>query len=650
MEFLEGKTLRAMMRDGGVSIPAALKIANNIADGLAAAHAKGVVHRDIKPENIMITKEGMAKIADFGIAKSSVQVQRPEEQTISGTVAYMSPEQLQGEPIDARTDIWSLGVILYEMTTGRRPFAAEYDQATIYAILHEPAGPVSGGKSKVPAKLKEILNRCMEKSPDLRYPSAGALASDIHAVRRELEAASSPSAQSIAILPFADLSVEKDNTYISDGLTEEIITSLSRLRLARVISRATVVSYSRADKTMKQIGDELGAQYILEGSVRKSGAQIRITAQLIDAKKDSYLWADKYDGTLSEIFEIQERVAAKIVKALKMRLTPTQEKKLKKRPTENAEAYQLYLRGRFFWNKRSKESLLTAIRYFEEAIQKDAKYARAWAGIADSYNLLSEYGGISRKETSPKALAAAHKALEFDNNLAEAHASLACLQMLSEWDWPNAEKEFKRAIRLDPNYATAHHWYSEWLLFMGRREEANREISRAVELDPISPALLKDKGIMLYYIQDFDGAIEYGKKTLDLMPDFASAHRLLSLAYVAKGMFDEALDANDRWGELSGNELETLLGRAWCLAAGGRRDEANEIIRGIDPGKLVDGNVMRGIALVHAELGEEERALDWLEKAYGIRAEAVSSILIDPKFEKLKKHPRFIALAKRMGL
>jgi len=536
------------------------------------------------------------------------------------------------------------------MTTGRRPFAGEYDQATIYAILHEPATPVSGAKSKVPAKLTAILNRCMEKSPDLRYSSAGALATDIHAVRRELEAASSPSAQSIAILPFADLSVKRDNAYFSDGLTEEIITSLSRLRMIRVIPRATVVSYSREEKTMKQIGEELGAQYVLDGSVRKSGSQLRISVQLIDAKKDSYLWAEKYDGTLNEIFKIQERVAAKIVKALKMRLTPNEQKKLKKRPTENAEAYQLYLRGRFFWNKRSKESLLTAIKYFEQAIQKDPKYARAWAGIADSYNLLSEYGGISRKETSVKALAAAYKALEYDGKLAEAHTSLACLLMLSEWDWPAAEKGFKRAIRLDPNYATAHHWYSEWLLFMGRKEEANREISRAVELDPLSPALLKDKGIMLYYIHDYDGAIDYAKKTLDLMPEFASAHRLLSLSYAAKGLFAEALAANDRWGELSGNRLETLLGRAWCLAAGGRKDEANVVMRGIDPGELVDGNVMRGIALVHAALGEEERALDWLEKAYAIRAEAVSSILIDPKFERMENHPRFIALAKRMGL
>ncbi len=650
MEFLTGRSLRSLMSAGPIATLEAVKIALHVAEGLTAAHAKGIIHRDIKPENIVITEDGVAKIADFGLASSTRVANVMEPKTISGTIGYMSPEQLQGGKVEYLTDIWSVGVLLYEMIAGRRPFAGEYDQATMYAIINERHAPPTKGRTKLPPKLLAAIDRCLEKMPAARYQFVAELADDLRGAREAIRSFSAKSSKSIAVLPFSNLSVDKDNLYFSDGLTEEIILNLSRLPTIRVISRATVMSYNRASKTMKQIADELGVQYLLEGSVRKSRANLRVTAQLVDAAQDAYLWAEKFDGTLDEIFEIQERVAARIVKALKMRLTPHDRRKLKERATENAEAYQLYLKGRFFWGKRSRENLQIAIKYFEDAIRKDPKFARAWAGIADSYNLLSEYGGISRKETSPMSMEAVRKALELDDNLAEAHTSLACLLMLNIWDWPEAEKEFKRAIKLDPTYATAHHWYAEWLLFHELYDDSLRAISRAVELDPLSPAILKDKGIILYYMKRYVEAYDCGKRTLDIMPDFGSAYRLLSLALMGKGLVDDALAANDQWGAISGNLAEAALGRAWCLALSGASSEALRIAGSLSPKDLADGIIMRGLALVHTALGDHDAALDWLEKSYEIRSEAITSLKIDQKFDALRAHPRFITLMHNLGL
>lgn len=401
---------------------------------------------------------------------------------------------------------------------------------------------------------------------------------------------------------------------------------------------------------MKQIGSELGVQFVLEGSVRKHGSDLRITAQLIDAGKDVSVWAEKFDGSMDDIFDIQEKVASRIVKALRIRLTPDEKKSLRRRATENTEAYQLYLKGRFFWNKRNKEALLTSIRYFEEAIEKDPRYALAWAGIADAYYIMSDDGTVPRKETYPKARAAVQKALEFDDTLAEAHASVASLIMLGEWDWARAEREFKLAISLNPNYATAHHWYAEWLSFHGRFGQAIEEISLAVELDPVSPAILKDKGIILYYARDYDGAIEHAKQAQELDPDFIPAHRLLSLAYQGKGMFNEAIAENELWSDLLGNGMETSIALAQCYAAAGRSKEALGLVGNLSPDELEVGNLSRGIALVYAALGDIDVAFRWLERAFEKKAEALSTVKVDPKLDRLRADPRFAALLKKMGL
>ena len=650
MEWLEGETLRKRIEAGPLPIKEVARIASQVAQGLARAHALGVIHRDIKPANIIITEDQTVKLLDFGLAKVVGQGLLTEAGATLGTVAYMSPEQARGESVDARTDIWSLGVVLYESLTGQRPFGSEYEQAALYAIVHEKHRPASGLRGGIPAPFEQVIDRCLEKAPAARYPDAGALLEALRRIEREPAAPRQPRTKSIAVLPFADISLERDNRYFSDGLTEEIIAKLSRLRGVKIVSRTSVMHYERAGKSMKQIAADLGVQFVLEGSVRKHGSDLRITTQLVDANQDASVWGETYDGTMDQIFDIQENVAARIVKALRVRLTPDERRNLKRRATENSEAYQIYLKGRFFWNKRSEEGVRTAIRYFEEAIEKDSSYALAWAGIADSYNLLSDAGGTSRKETYPIARAAAEKALELDDQLAEAHTSLASLLLLNEWDFQNAEKEFKRAISLNADYATAHHWYAELLSVQGRMEDALQESSRAAELDPLSPAIIKDRGMLLYYARDYSGAIEHARKAFELDPHFATAHRLLSLAYQAKGMFNEAFAENQRWGELTGNEIETSVALAQCHAAAGNREAALGLIRNLDPEKLTSGNLFRGIALVYAALGENDTALTWLEKAFEEKAESLLNINADPKLDRLRGDPRFVEFMKRIGL
>ena len=650
MEYVEGRSLRTTIDMGPMVIKDALTVASSIADGLRAAHAKMIVHRDIKPENIIITGDGTAKIVDFGVAHSIDGPRAADPGPAAGTVAYMSPEQLRGDQVDRRTDIWSLGIVLYEMLTGTRPFAVTYDEAAIYAIANETQRPVSAVRPDVPASIDAVVTRCLEKSPDDRYHDAAEFIRALEPLRKELHAPATQLSKSLAVLPFADISPQKDNRYFSDGLTEEIIANLSKLRKVKIVSRTSVMHYDRVGKSMTQIAGDLGVQYVLEGSVRKHGANVRITAQLVDARQDANLWAETFQGSIDDIFDIQEKVAGRIVKSLKMRLTPDETKKLTRRATNSTEAYQLYLRGRYFWNKRNPEGLNAALRYFEQAIEKDPGYAPAWTGIADAHTLLTDYGNETKGDAYGKAKAAVGKALECDDQLAEAHASLGILLMLYEMDWQKAGKEFRLAISLNPNYATAHHWHAEWLSAQGRHNEAIAEISLAEELDPVTPAILKDKGTILYYARDFDGAIEQCGKALEFDPRFAVAHRIRSIAYLEKGMYAEALTENQSWGDLGGNPVDVLVGAAYCHARAGHRAEAIDVLRGLDPEATSSGNICRSVALVHAALGQVDTAFDLLEKCLVLRSEALGTIKVDPKIDPLRNDPRYESLVKRVGL
>lgn len=678
-EYIEGETLKSRLEGETLSLKSTLDIALQVVSALDAAHSAGIVHRDIKPDNIMVRHDGIAKVLDFGLlkltARDSSEVDTEGETkmqvrtsvgVIMGTTAYMSPEQARGQEMDARTDIWSFGCVLYEMLVNQQAFQGETMTDVLANIIHQEPVSILAHRRDTPAELERIIAKAVRKNRDERYQSAKELFNDLQQLHTRLlveaeiirsgeserVAQLQPSGflSSIAVLPFANLSAEKDNEYFSEGLTDEIIMNLSKLQMLKVISRGSTMRYVKEGKTHKQTANDLGVQYLLEGSVRRYGSDLRITAQLVDAFRDEYIWAETYRGTMKDIFDIQEKVAAEIAQALQLRLSPDEKQNLKKRSTENTGAYQLYLQGRFFWNKRSEEGLKTAIRYFEQAIEKDPQYAIAWAGIADSYSLLGEFGNIPRKELYPKAKAAVNKALEIDTRLAEVHTSLASILMLNEWDWANSEKEFKLAIELNPNYATAHHWFSQWFLNMGRVEESIQMISRAAELDPVSQAILKDKGLALYYNGQYDEAIELATKTLELDPNYAAAHRLLSLAYQAKRMFDEALVEHQIWAGLTGNKVEAAVTLAQLYAVSGQAEEARRLIDDVTRDKLVAQHINRGLALVYAALGEIDLAFKHLEESYARREEALLSLNVDPKVDVLRSDPRFTELLKKMGL
>lgn len=679
-EFIEGETIRSKLEhEHRLPVDAVLKTGAQVAAALAAAHQAGIIHRDIKPENIMIRTDGLAKVLDFGLAKLTAgdepDVDRDAETKILtntqagmmlGTVAYMSPEQARGARLDVSTDIWSLGCVLYEMLTGEKAFHGE-SMADVFAdIIHKEPTPVADQRSDSPRELDRMIGKALCKRSEDRYGSMAEMLGDLKQIETKLLVEAelgksgehfdiAPAGQisdtaSIAVLRFSDISTDKDGTYFSDGLTEEIIMNLSKLRELRVVSHGYAVRFAKEGKSYSQVASELGVRYLLDGSVRRHGKDLRITAQLVDATQDAYLWAETYRGTLEDIFEIQEKVAVEIVRGLQIGLSPDEQQNLKRRYTDNTEAFQLYLQGRFFWNRRSEGSIRTAIRYFEKAIAIDDRYALAWAGIADSYSLLGEYGHIERKILYPKARAAVEKALEIDDNLAEVHTSLASLLMLSEWNWAGAEREFMRALELNPNYATAHHWYSGWLINMGRLDEALKMISRAADLDPISQAIVKDKGITLYYRRDYEAAIELAETTLELDAEFATAHRLMSLSLQGLKRFDEAIDENARWGELTRNKLETMISLAQIHAAAGNVNEAKQLISKAEKSRLRSENTNRGRALIYAALGEANAAFEYLDKSFAAREESLLSIKVDPKFDAIRSDPRLRELLQRMKL
>ena len=657
MEYIEGQELKQKIDAGPLPVEDAIHIILQIANGLQEAHKKGIVHRDIKSANIMLTGSGQIKIMDFGLAKVRGGAQVTQIGTTLGTAAYMSPEQARGEDVDHRTDIWSLGVVLYEAIAGQLPFKGHYEQAVLYSILNEDPESITCLRRGVPTELEAIMNKALAKSPNERYQQVDGMLIDLNVLGKELETKSRQVPKekcppSVAVLPFVNVSPEKENEYFSDGMTEEIIDALTKVEGLRVVSRTSVFAFKGKDQDIRKIGEQLNVSHVVEGSVRKAGNRVRITAQLINIADGYHLWSEHFDREMEDVFTIQEEIAHMIVNALKIKLVRKAETPLVERSTENIKAYNLFLKGRYCWNKRTEAALKQCVNYFEQAIEIDPDYMLAYCGLADAYALLgiAEYGALPPMEVMPKAKAAAVKALEIDNTLAEAQTTVAHVKAFFDWDFTGADKEFNRAIELNPNYPFSHHWYALYLSAMERHDEAIAEEKRAQELEPLSLIINKNVGTIFYYARKYEQAIEQYKKALELDPDFARTHFFLGLAYISNSMFEEAIAEIKKAITFSGENTVMLALLASAIAMSGKKDEATKILKDLKK-RLKRGYVPSfNLAILYMGLDEKASAFEWLEKAYQERSSWLVSLKVEPILDGLRSDPRFTALLKKVGL
>ena len=692
LEYIPGGTLKSKLKqlkseDRKFSITEVLDYGLQLAEGLSHAHRHQIIHRDVKTDNILLTEEGKIKLTDFGLAKLRGSIHTTKAGSTLGTLSYMSPEQIRGEEVDQRSDIFSLGVVLYELLTSHLPFTGEYEAAVSYAILNEELPKIRSLRPEVPSEFEKIIDRCLEKDVGKRYQQVKEIISDLKSVQQEIlgsviiskksgkmrwmittvmvllvligiylfyprSASLSSNQKSIAVLPFKNLSDSKDDEYFSDGITDDIIAQLSKISDLKVISRTSVMQYKGINKNIREIGKELDVATVLEGSVRLVGNQVRVVAQLIDAQNEGHLWADTYDKEIMQILAVQSEVAQSIAAALEAKLLPSEKSRIEKKQTDNMEAYQLYLKGRFFWNKRRLDDLRTASEYFKQAIKKDPNYALAYAGLALTCVLPPQYG-ITLKESKEwyaQAGDAATKALQIDSTLAEAHVVLGEIAQDNYFDWTGAEKHFRRAIELDPGYPTAHQWYSGMLSFLCRFDEALSEGKRSLELDPLSLIINMNLGDIFYTMRRYDESIKQYLNTLALDPTFPWAHTGLANIYEVQGKFDEAITEHYKAKSLGGNVPYTIPPFGWIYA---KTEKKTEALRVLDDLLYLDQqgiSISYGIGMVYYQLGEKDKAFEWLEKSYQDRDIWLLTLGNDPLWDDLRSDPRCIALLKKMGI
>ena len=704
MQFLEGKTLKDAILGQPMEIDTVLELGVQVADALEAAHAKGIVHRDIKPANIFVTELRQARVLDFGLAKVVQRKAGPAAVTASaagseehltlpgstlGTVAYMSPEQALGKDLDVRTDLFSFGVVLYEMCTGAVPFQGDTSAAVFDAILHQAPTPPVRLNPELPVGLERVINKALEKDPNRRYQHASEMRADLQQLKRNPDStrvgaagarpwwrswvalaaggvilaalvalgawfgvSRQPAINSLAVLPFVNTSTTPSTEYLSDGITESVINNLSQLPSLRVMARSTVFRYKGKEADAQKVGRELGVGAVLTGRLLERGDTLIVQTELMDVSKGMQLWGAQYNRSVADLLVVQEDISREISERLRLRLTGEEKALLAKPPTTNNEAYQLYLQGRYWWNKRNPEALQKGLQFFQQAVDKDPGYALAYVGIADSYNFLALYGldALPPREAMPKAKAAALKALELDPTLGEAHVSLAMVLTLYDWDFPTAEKEFKRAIELNPRYPTAHGQYATYLAAMGRLEEAIVELHRTLELDPLSLSARHYLARTLYWAGRNDEAIAEEQKVLEMEPNFYLSHHLLGQISLGKGQKEEAMAELRRALELSHGALIPLATLGYTQAATGNRAEAMKTLQ-----RLGDLSKQRYIpafyfATVYSGLGQKDEAFEWLEKAYQERSNYLLLLKRVECMVPLRSDPRFQDLVRRIGL
>ena len=650
MEYVEGKLLKELIKEKALSIQDILNISIQIAEGLNAAHEKGIVHRDIKSDNIKLTPRGQVKIMDFGLAKLRGVSKVTKIGSTLGTLAYMSPEQVQGVELDQRSDIFSFGVVIYEMIAGQLPFKGEHEAAIIYSIINETPEPLTRFKPNVPEELQRIINKVLEKNRDERYQHVDDFQTDLRKIVKEIKSELTKQPPSIAVLPFTNLSSDKEQEYFCDGMAEEIINVLTQVEGLRVVARTSAFSFRGKEIDIREIGRKLNVETLLEGSVRKAGNRLRITAQLVNVADGYHLWSERYDREMEDIFAIQEEISLSIVDKLKVKLLKEEKAKLVKRYTDDPEAYSLYLKGRYFWNRRYEGGLQKGIECFQEAIDKDPLYALAYAGIADCYNIFAHFGFLPPREGYSKAKSAVAKALEIDDTLAEAYASLGWIKTFYDWDWAEAEKAFKRALELNPNYAAAHYFYGLYLSITGHGVEAFAEVKKSVELDPLWLVVNAVLGLGLYWWRQYDEAIEQLQKTLEMDPNFAIAHFYLGLTYAVKERWEEAIASLKKFLNLwPGSPVAVgYLGFAYGMS--GQEDEALSMLDQLS--KLSQQRYVSSLykALIYLGLGKKDQAFEYLDKAYDERESWMVTLKTAPFMDTLRSDPRYEALLRKMGL
>jgi serine/threonine-protein kinase len=703
VEYVPGVTLSDRLAEGPLPEREIARLSVQLANGLAAAHSQGVVHCDLKPGNLRITPDGRLKILDFGIAKS-LRVTRESskydvttesatgDQAVAGTLPYMAPEQLRSEPADARSDLYSAGAVLYEMATGQRAFRDGVAPRLTDAILHQAAVPPRAVNARISPELERIILKCLQKEPENRYQSAAELEVDLRqlatlevpgsgtGVRRlpiwrrhpgvatalavalsailvglsvgrwwEQQASRTGPGriQSLAVLPLQNLSGDLQKDYFADGMTDLLITDLSQISALRVISRTTTMQYKGTRKPLPQIARELSVDAVIEGSVLSSDNRVRITAQLIQGATDKHLWAQSYERDARDVLKLQSDVASAIADEIRITVTQRERARLTQAPPVIPAAYEAYLKGRYHWQQGTEHDWQQARQYFEQAAQIDPNYASAYAGLADYYLSTDE---LPPRVAMPKAKQYALKALEIDPTLAEAHTALGTVRFLADWNWSEAERDFRRALELNPGDVEAHRMYSVYLSAMGRGEEALAEIRRAQELDPLSIATQITVGWTFYYARRYDQAVEQCGKILELEPNSVGARDCLGLSYLAKKMYEKAIEECQRAVNLSGNDLNRAVGLARAHALAGNKAAARNALKELRAQALRSYVPPSLFAQIHLSLGEKKQGLAWLETAYADRDVYLARLKVEPAFDSVRSDPGFRDLMRRLGL
>jgi eukaryotic-like serine/threonine-protein kinase len=747
MEFVDGKTLGQLLYER-IGLPKTLRILQHVAEALSKAHASGIVHRDLKPDNIMVTRDGHAKILDFGLAKlvapstsgdsegssavaTAILQHHSTPGTILGTAGYMSPEQAGGKvnEIDHRSDIFSFGCILFEAATGRRAFEGADAIDTLNKIIREPAPPISSINPAAPADLQRVIRRCLAKDPEERYQSIKDVAIEVKEIRREMigeidstvpplmisetggpdwpltqsgrvadseridaaptrassaeyivsrisrhkpataivsilvlaaavlgvwffayRSTNAAQIESLAVMPFVNATGNGDLEYLSDGVTESLINSLSQLSKLSVKARSSVFRYKGKDVEPQQVAADLKVQAVLNGRVTQRGDVLTVSLDLVDGTTGNQIWGDQYTRKTGDLAALQSEIARDVSQKLRARLTGAEENRVVKNQTQNTEAYQLYLQGRYNWNKRTPNTTKKAIEFFKQAIEKDPTYAMAYVGLAESYVLAD----LPLRESEIASKAASMKALEIDPTLGEPHAALGNFKHVLDRDYPGAEAEFRRAIELSPNYPTAYHWYAEFLVFQGRFDEGLAQYKKALELDPYSLAIGTDYGIALYNARKYDQAIDYLKKLEEMDPNYVRTHDYLADIYETTGQFEEAIDEQGKRLMLQGFDpskfakgKELLLN---ALKASGPKGYWTQILKFMNE-DAKEGHTPSAVyfARVYARLDEKDKAFEYLQKLSESESNGFTNLKVGPEWDNLRDDPRFQELLRKLG-